>query len=353
MLKRIAFAIPGDITAPTGGYIYDRHIIEGLRALGWQVELLGLGEGFPFPSVETLREAQAKLAALPKGIPVVMDGLALGVMPDIVAAIKTEHPVIALVHHPLAFESGLTTDQAASLKQTEQQALQHVAHVIVTSPATARDLIQHFSVPPEGVDAVVPGTDRATFAKGSQSENVSLLCVGSVIPRKGFDVLLPALHQLSHLPWRLTIAGDRSRNAQASRQLDDDMNRFGFKDRIAVLGAVTAEALAQLYACADVFVLASRFEGFGMAYAEALAHGLPVVGTTGGAIPDTVPSEAGLLVAPGSVDALAAALKLIIERKDLRAQLADGARRVGRMQPTWADSSQRFSVVLLKSMGRR
>ena len=200
MLKRIAFAIPGDITAPTGGYIYDRHIIEGLRALGWQVELLGLGEGFPFPSVETLREAQAKLAALPKGIPVVMDGLALGVMPDIVAAIKTEHPVIALVHHPLAFESGLTTDQAASLKQTEQQALQHVAHVIVTSPATARDLIQHFSVPPEGVDAVVPGTDRATFAKGSQSEIVSLLCVGSVIPRKGFDVLLPALHQLSHLP---------------------------------------------------------------------------------------------------------------------------------------------------------
>ena len=177
--------------------------------------------------------------------------------------------------------------------------------------------------------------------------------MGSVIPRKGFDVLLPALHQLSDLPWRLTIAGDRSRNAQAPRQLDDDINRFGFHDRIAVLGAVTAEVLAELYACADVFVLASRFEGFGMAYAEALAHGLPVVGTTGGAIPDTVPSEAGLLVAPDSVDALAAALKMIIERKDLRAQLADGARRVARTQPTWADSSQRFSEVLLKSIGTR
>jgi glycosyltransferase involved in cell wall biosynthesis len=206
MFKRIVFAIPGDIAAPTGGYIYDRHIIEGLRALGWQVELLGLGEGFPFPTPETLRDAQAKLSALPSGMPVVMDGLALGVMPDIVAAIKAEHPVIALVHHPLAFESGLTAEQAASLKQTEQQALQHVAHVIVTSPATARDLIQHFSVPPEGVDAVVPGTDRATLAKGSQSEIVSLLCVGSVIPRKGFDVLLPALHQLSDLPWRLTLS---------------------------------------------------------------------------------------------------------------------------------------------------
>ena len=249
MFKRIVFAIPGDITAPTGGYIYDRHIIEGLRALGWQVELLGLGEGFPFPTSETLRDAHATLSALPTGMPVVIDGLALGVMPDIVAAIKTEHPVIALVHHPLAFESGLTAEQAASLKQTEQQALQHVAHVIVTSPATARDLIQHFSVPQEGVDAVVPGTARATFAKGSQSDVVSLLCVGSVIPRKGFDVLLPALHQLSDLPWRLTIAGDRSRNAQAPRQLDDDMNRFGFKDRIAVLGVVTVGRTICLCRC--------------------------------------------------------------------------------------------------------
>lgn len=353
MLKRIAFAIPGDIYAPTGGYIYDRHIMEGLRSLGWQVDLLGLGEGFPFPDDETLRNAYATINALPAGMPVVVDGLAFGVMPEIAAAITTQRPVIALVHHPLAFEAGLSAAQAARFKQTEKQALEYASQVIVTSPATARDLTQHFEVSPERIEAVIPGTDRAAFAKGSQGEVVALLSVGSIIPRKGFDVLLPALNQIQDLPWHLTIAGDRSRNVEAPQQLDHDIARFGFGDRISTLGAVSLETLADLYARSDVFVLASRFEGFGMAYAEALAHGLPIVGTTGGAIPDTVPAEAGLLVEPGNVAALALALKKMIESRDLRNQLGMGARRIAMLQPTWADSAQRFSEVLLKSIGNR
>jgi glycosyltransferase involved in cell wall biosynthesis len=353
VLKRIAFAIPGDIYAPTGGYIYDRHIMEGLRSLGWQVDLLGLGEGFPFPDDETLRNAYATIDALPAGMPVVVDGLAFGVMPEIAAAITTQRPVIALVHHPLAFEAGLSAAQAARFKQTEKQALEYASQVIVTSPATARDLTQHFEVSPERIEAVIPGTDRAAFAKGSESEVVALLSVGSIIPRKGFDVLLPALNQIQDLPWHLTIAGDRSRNIEAPQQLDYDIARFGFGDRISTLGAVSLETLADLYARSDVFVLASRFEGFGMAYAEALARGLPVVGTTGGAIPDTVPAEAGLLVEPGNVAALALALKRIIESRDLRNQLGMGARRIALLQPTWPDSAQRFSEVLLKSIGNR
>ncbi|MBP8034924.1 MAG: glycosyltransferase family 4 protein [Burkholderiaceae bacterium] len=350
MLKQIAFAIPGDIYAPTGGYIYDRHIMKGLVSLGWQVELVGLGEGFPFPDDETLCQAYAKLDALPAGMPVVVDGLAFGVMPDIATAITTQRPVIALVHHPLAFEAGLSPAQAARFKQTEKQALAYASQIIVTSPATARDLTKHFEVSPERIRAVIPGTDRAALAMGSQSDVVALLSVGSIIPRKGFDVLLPALNQIKDLHWHLTIAGDRSRNIEASQQLDQDIQRFGFSDRISILGAVSVETLANLYASADVFVLASRFEGFGMAYAEALAHGLPVVGTTGGAIPDTVPADAGLLVEPGNVAVLALALKKIIESRDLRHQLGMGARRIALDQPTWADSAQRFSELLLKSI---
>lgn len=353
MVKQIAFAIPGDIYAPTGGYIYDRHIMEGLRSLGWQVHLVGLGEGFPFPDDETLRQAYAKLDALPAGMPVVVDGLAFGVMADIAAAITTQRPVIALVHHPLAFEAGLSAAHAARFKQTEKQALAYASQIIVTSPATARDLTEYFEVSPERINAVIPGTDRAPFAIGSQSEVVALLSVGSIIPRKGFDVLLPALNQIKDLPWHLTIAGDRSRNIEAPRQLDHDIAEFSFSDRISILGAVSVETLADLYARSDVFVLASRFEGFGMAYAEALAHGLPVVGTTGGAIPDTVPAEAGLLVEPGNVVALSLALKKMIESREVRDQLASGARRIALIQPTWADSAQRFSEALLKSIGNR
>ncbi len=133
-----------------------------------------------------------------------------------------------------------------------------------------------------------------------------LLSVGAVVPRKGFDVLIAALATLTDLSWRLMIAGDRTRDRNAAAQLDADIAHHALGNRIAAPGAVSPERLAALYAEADVFVLASRFEGYGMAYAEAVAHGLPVIGTSAGAIPDTVPPDAGLLVAPGDIPALSA-----------------------------------------------
>ena len=111
-LKRIAFAIPGDLDTPTGGYIYDRRIIEGLRDLGWQVDLVGLGDGFPFPDAATLAFAQQALAAVPPGCPVLIDGLALGVIPEIARQLSASHALIALVHHPLGLEAGLSLAQA-------------------------------------------------------------------------------------------------------------------------------------------------------------------------------------------------------------------------------------------------
>ena len=136
-----------------------------------------------------------------------------------------------------------------------------------------------------------------------------LLSVGAVVPRKGFDVLVAALATLAELPWRLTIAGDLTRDPNEAARLDVSISQHKLTSRIAVPGAVSSERLAALYDDADLFVLASRFEGYGMAYAEALSHGLPVIGTTAGAIPDTVPQEAGLLVTSGDVDALAKALR--------------------------------------------
>ncbi len=132
-----------------------------------------------------------------------------------------------------------------------------------------------------------------------------LLSVGAVVPRKGFDVLIAALATLADLPWQLTIVGDRGRDPKTASQLDADIARLNLGNRVAVLGAVSPERLEQLYAGADLFALASRFEGYGMAYAEAIAHGLPVIGTTAGAIPDTVPAGAGVLVAPDDTGALA------------------------------------------------
>jgi glycosyltransferase involved in cell wall biosynthesis len=167
-----------------------------------------------------------------------------------------------------------------------------------------------------------------------------------VVPRKGFDLLIAALATLTDLPWRLTIAGDLTRDREAAAQLDAGIARFALGDRISVRGAVSAERLAALYAEADMFVLASRFEGYGMAYAEAVAHGLPVIGSNAGAIPDTVPPDAGLLVAPGNIPALAEALRRVIGDAGLRQRLANAARVAAPQLPTWRQSAEIFAGAL-------
>jgi glycosyltransferase involved in cell wall biosynthesis len=156
-------------------------------------------------------------------------------------------------------------------------------------------------------------------------------------------VLIAALAKLAHMPWRLVIAGDRTRNPAAAAQLDADIAAYGLCDRIAVLGAVPPDEIVELYLASDVFVLASRFERYGMALAEAISHGLPVVSTTAGAIPDTVPPETGLLVPPDDAGSLAQALRRLIGDPTERKRLATNARAAGVQLPTWQDSARLFA----------
>jgi glycosyltransferase involved in cell wall biosynthesis len=346
VVRSFAFAVPGDLATPTGGYAYDRRMIAELEQLGWHIDLVDLGEGFPWPSSEQRRAAQARLLAVPAGRMIVIDGLAFGVLPDVAIKLRSRHPLIALVHHPLALESGLSADQADNFRVSERAALTATSRVVVTSAATARHLIADYAVPADRVVIARPGSDPAPAASGSRDGIVRLLSVGAVVPRKGFDVLIAALATLTDLPWQLTIAGDLSRDPKAAAQLDADIARYKLGSRVAVLGAVSPEQLAELYASADLFALASRFEGYGMAYAEAIARGLPVIGTTAGAIPDTVPAGAGVLVAPDDALALALALRRVIENPSERRRLATAARAAACQLPTWQESAEIFSRAL-------
>ena len=351
-MQQLIFVYPGDLNSPTGGYAYDRRIIVGLKSLGWEIELISLGEGYPFPSSAQVEQAKEQLQRLTPGVPMVIDGLALGALPSLAAVIAERHPLIALVHHPLAFEFGLSDSQIALLKQSETQALHHAVKVIANSPATARDLNRHYGVHLDKIEVVLPGTDRIhalvakTQGNSGRLDEVRLLSVGSIIPRKGFHHLIEALAPLADLPWTLSIAGDTTRHPSAYEDLMADINRFHLEGRVKVLGAVSNEELESLYSQADVFVLASLFEGYGMVYAEAMAYGLPIIATTGGAIPDTVPSEAGLLVSPGDVPALTHALKTLIEDAPCRSRLSSGALRAAAQQPTWDQAAAQFALAL-------
>jgi glycosyltransferase involved in cell wall biosynthesis len=331
VVRRLSFAIPGDLATRTGGYAYDRRIIAELRALGWQVDVIGLGDGFPQPAPDQKRHAQAQLAATPADAPVVIDGLAFGVLPEAAAVLKNSRRLVALVHHPLAYETGLTAGQATALHASETAALSAARAVIATSAPTARNLVADFAVPQSSITVAPPGTDRGALSRGGDGP-VQLVSVGAIVPRD--------------LPWRLDIAGDRGRDPDAAARLDAAIAAHGLGGRIAVLGAVPNERLFALYESADLFVLASHFEGYGMAYAEALAHGLPVIGTTGGAIPETVPADAGVLVPPGDIDALAQALRDLIEDGGARQRLAAAARVAASRLPTWQETARTFAAAV-------
>jgi glycosyltransferase involved in cell wall biosynthesis len=339
---RLAFGVPGDLATPTGGYGYDRRIIAELRQLGWHVDVVDVGDGFPFPTAKQRATALATLSIVPAGCPTVLDGLAFGALPE-AGALRSLAPIIALVHQPLALDPALDMAQAEMFRQTERAALAAAARVVVTSESTARIVSTDYDVPSQRISVVRPGNDPAPPAHGSSDGVVRLVSVGSVVPVKGYDLLVAALAMLTDMPWRLTIAGDRTRDPAAAARLDADIEVNGLGERVAMLGALPPEGIVELYLTSDVFVLASRFEGYGMALTEAIAHGLPIVSTTAGAISDTVPAGTGLLVPPDDVDALAQALRRLIGDRAERKRFAANARAAASQFPTWRDSARLFA----------
>ncbi|MCR9219035.1 MAG: glycosyltransferase family 4 protein [Alphaproteobacteria bacterium] len=337
--------VPGRLDRRTGGSIYDRRMVEGLRAAGRSVTVRELPGDWPAPDDAAQAAYEAALAAAPDGALVVVDGLVFGAAPDIAARHAERLTLIALVHHPLCDEEGVSPDAAERLFESERAALAEAAAVIATSPFTARRL-GAFGLEPAAVWVAAPGVDPAPLASGGRGSGVRLLCAATLIPRKGHADLLRALARLADLDWRLDCVGAADLHpptAEAVRRLTEEL---GLSERVAWRGEVDEAGLAAAYDAADLFVLPSRYEGYGMVVTEALARGLPVVTTTGGALADTLPPEAGLAVPPGDVAALADALRRAVGDRALRAELAAGARWARDALSPWPAQAARFAGVL-------
>lgn len=341
----LEFLVPGDLQAATGGYGYDRRIIEGLAHLGWRVNVRALNDSFPFPTAAALDEAAAVFSRVPDGALVMVDGLALGAMPDVAARHAGRVRIVALVHHPLAAETGLSQEVVARLEQTERASLQSARHVFVTSEATA-EALGPYQVDRSRITVVVPGTDEAPTAPGGRDGTTRLLCVATLTPRKGHDLLIEALAPLASLHWTLTCVGSLTRGAETAAALRQLIGRHGLAEKVVLAGELTGNALESAYQSADLFVLPTRHEGYGMVVAEALARGIPVISTRTGAIPQLVGSSAGLLVAPGDGAALNDALRRVLGDSALLASLREGAQVARHMLPRWPESCAKMARVL-------
>jgi glycosyltransferase involved in cell wall biosynthesis len=351
--RSLTFLVPGSLDTPTGGYAYDRRMIAGLRTRGWQVDVCELDSSFPNPTRSALDDASRQLSALADATLVVVDGLAFGAMGTEALQEATRLRLVPLVHMPLAFAGGLSPDDAARLEAGERRALQAASFVVVTGPTTATTLCDY------GVDAgriavVEPGTDGAPLSRGSRAQaappadgRVELLCVATVTAGKGHQDLVRALAALADRAWHLTCVGSLERDPAAVDRVRALLRELKLEDRVSLVGARHERALAEVWDAADVFVLATYSETYGMAVAEAVAHGLPVVSTRTGAIPALVGDAAGLLVPPGDVEALTRALARVLEPGE-RARLADGARRARLGLRTWESAFDTMATVLEK-----
>lgn len=345
-MKPTRLLVAGDPNQTTGGYIYDARIAAALTQAGHPVETVGLAGRFPEADERAETALAEALAARADGELVIVDGLVFGALPDVIAREGKRLRLIALVHHPLADESGIDAASAERLYVSEQSALAHAAHVIVTSAFTARRLSSAYGVAAAAVDVVEPGLDKPAATTRPATATPRLLCVASLVPRKGHAVLIEALASLTELDWHCDCIGDTERDPACAAAIREAITQYGLAERVHLAGSRPTAALSTAYANTHLFVLASWYEGYGMAVTEALAHGLPVVTTTGGALADTLPAEAGLAVPPGDAEALAAALRRLLSNTDEYAALAAGARRAAAAFPGWPDAGQRFAAVL-------
>lgn len=328
------FVLPAgvdDPAAPSGGNVYDRRVSAGLGLR----DVLVPG-AWPHPDGAARACLDQALDAVPDGAPVLIDGLVACAVPEVVARHAERLKVAVLVHLPLAAETGLPAEVAARLDAAEGRCLRAVSAVIATSPAAAAHLTEHHGLPP--VHVVPPGVDRSPVAPGTDGVS-RLLTVASITPRKGHDVLIKALTTVSDRPWTCSVVGPAPdpRYAASTRRATGSC-----ADRFEWTGPLSGDALARQYSAADLFVLASRAETYGMVVTEALARGIPVMA---GAAPDAL-GTGGLLLPSGDVPAWSAALRRWFEDADLRTRLREAASARRAELSTWDETVTGVGVVL-------
>lgn len=346
MNAALSFLVPGSLDQLTGGYLFARRVVEGLRALGRAVTVVELAGRYPDADDAARSSAAVALARLRPGETAVIDGLALPGFADCLAVAAQRLNLVGFIHHPLSLETGLAADEARRYAALEAQLWPLMRGILCPSASTARSVVAA-GVAAHRVVVAPPGTARpAAGSRRGTHGAPRLLAVGTITPRKGHLLLVEALAGLVELDWRLTCIGSLERDAAAAAALRRAIAAHGLADRIALAGEHPPALMGDVYRDADLFVLPSYHEGYGMACAEALAHGLPVIATTAGAIPDTVPPAASILVPPGDATALREALRRALCDGALRCRLAAGAALAAAALPDWPTAVQNWAAGL-------
>jgi glycosyltransferase involved in cell wall biosynthesis len=334
---QVSLIVPGPLKTVSGSHTYDRRMADGLRASGHDVAVVELNGRLPDPDQASIYAARTTWAALPTDSVKLIDGLALPAFDGLPL-----HQVTALVHHPASLETGMPPETLDRLHATDVAMFRDLPRLVVTSDQTAELLVRDFGAPVERISVIIPGIDDLPRCAGSAGPACRILSVGTLIPRKGHDVLLHALSRLFDLDWTLTIAGPSDRDPVHAATLRALTEELKIANRVHFVEQVT-EAL---WADSDLFALTSYFEGYGVAIAEAMRRGLVVAVTNVGAVPTMVGPEAGVVCAPGDVEQISKAIRRLIFDRALLHDMAEVAWQAGQLLPSWHEQAERLAAVL-------
>lgn len=337
-----------DPLRPSGGNTYDRLVSRGLAAAGRSVHVHPVAGPWPHPDARSRAALSDTLARIPDDAVVLVDGLVASPAPDVLVPASTRLRLVVLVHMPLGH--GPAADGA---REREGAVLSSAVSVITTSGWTRSCLLELYSLDADRVHVAEPGAEAADLAPGSAAGG-SLLSVAAVARHKGHDVLLDALSRLRDRPWRCVCVGSLDRDAAFVDELRRRASDSGIDGRVRFPGPQTETELARSYRQADVLVLASRGETYGMVVTEALARGLPVVATEVGGVPEALGhgadgSRPGLLVPPEDPSALGDAIRAWLEDAALRRRLRRAARERRSTLPGWSATTAVVADVLTEA----
>nr|WP_053747337.1 glycosyltransferase family 4 protein [Streptomyces sp. MMG1533] len=352
-LRSVHFVLPGgvdDPTAPSGGNAYDRRVSLDLPGFGWQVHKHAAPGEWPRPGAAARAQLAQTLRDLPDGAVVLLDGLVACAVPEIVVPETERLRLAVLVHLPLGDETGLDPAVAAELDAKERAVLRAVPAVIATSDWAVRRLVSHHGLAPDRVHVAAPGADIAPLASGTDGVS-RLLCVAAVTPRKGQHRLVEALAGVTDLPWSCVCVGGLAQDPQYVAGLRVLIRKYGLQDRLHLAGPQSGAQLDASYNAADLMVLTSYAETYGMAVTEALARGIPVLATDVGGLPEAVGRAPdggvpGILVPPEDPAALAAELRGWFGEADVRRRLKAAARGRRAALGGWAATARSLAGVL-------
>lgn len=343
----VTFFVPGCFPPTTGAIVFDTKLTAELRVLGHEGTIVPVAGQHPWPDAA----ARASAAALwqehrrrPSDIAVI-DGFCLYAFADIAESLQDAQATVML-HHAMSLEPQLSEAERAAFGALEQRILPRVGRIVVPSEAGRAQLQAALALPPAAISVVTPGIPDPGRSTGSGGRSCDLLAVGSLISRKGHDTVLRALAGLPDLDWTLTICGDDTIEPDHAASLRALAESPGLAGRVTFAGACSAERMETLWRTADLFVSGSRFEGYGMAVAEAVRRGIPLAVTKGAAAAEVIPLEGSVIVEPGDHVQLSKALRRLIFSAALRRELADATWQAGRALPSWADQGRRFAALL-------